>query len=142
MSQENEADNPGGELPQNGLGQSLVKWNQDLGLDLDAESFEILEGGKFSEDVENLILFLVEPVFRQGLMATKQDIYVDRGRGIIVRNIVTKEEEHVADLDGFPSLRQARQGIESRAADFFASIQIPVLDALCSHCPGSVSSKT
>ena len=127
LSQENEADNPEGELPENGLGQSLVKWNQDLGLDLDAESFEILEGGGFSEDVENLILFLVEPVFRQGLMATKQDIYVDRGRGIIVRNIVTKEEEHVADLDGFPSLRQARQGIESRAADFLRQYKYPSL---------------
>ncbi len=105
----------------------LDNWNQAFRMDLDGESFRILVRANFSEDVENLILFLIQPVLRQGVLATKEVRYADPERGILVRNIETLEEELVTDIDRFLSLREARQAIERRASDFLRQYKYPSL---------------
>jgi len=121
------AENPGGRLEEQSLNEGLAEWNKVVGMDLPMESFQVMERSRFSEDLHGLILNLLEPVFRQGIVVNKQAMYSNPDVGITVRSVRSDSEEHVTDFDRFLSVSEAREAIRARASDFMREYKYPSL---------------
>lgn len=82
-----------------------------LGVEVTNRAFKALEKAKFSMSVSRKMDQLLHTVFRNGIVGNKQLLMQQQHKGIIVRKLSSKQENHVVDLENCYSLDEAKTAL-------------------------------
>ncbi len=86
---------------------------EKLGIDLDTGVFDALVDAEFSEEISDSILTILPQIMKRGIVANKDILLRESGKGIQLRTVGTGTERTVLDLNRFRSLDQARSSVRS-----------------------------
>jgi putative nucleotidyltransferase with HDIG domain len=95
------------------LSQHEIIWQQKpafeeiLGIQVSKGAYKLLEKEVFSESISQGVGALLRTVFQRGIAGNKQLLLQEQQKGIIVRQLSTKEETRETDLKKFLSLEGA-----------------------------------
>jgi len=81
------------------------------GITEDPVLFDQLVKNNFSPQIENSVLIAVNRILKRGVVGNRTVLMTQKGKGIILRDIDTQEEQKVDDLDPFYDLEGARQHV-------------------------------
>jgi len=81
---------------------------QMLGLSVNSEAFRILMDANFDPVISSSLTEIVTELLTPGIVSNKDILLKEVGKGIVLRDVETKKETTVVDLDRFASLDQSR----------------------------------
>jgi len=81
---------------------------EGLGITVSKGAYNILENQKFSNEVENFIVRILTEILKNGVVANKEVLLKESGKGITLRNIGTGNEKIIRNLKRFYGLDQAK----------------------------------
>ena len=88
--------------------QKKPVFEEKLGISVSDGAYTLLEKEVFSKDISNLIPRIVTEILETGVVANKGLLLKEADKGIILRDIKTKEEKVVFNLKHFYDLDQAK----------------------------------
>jgi putative nucleotidyltransferase with HDIG domain len=88
--------------------------------------FEVLRSREFKQEIEDYLLELTLPIARREIVATKEQLYKERGRGIRIRDIYTRDEITAEDLSPIIDLKEAHNLMVRDAREVLANVRIDV----------------
>jgi putative nucleotidyltransferase with HDIG domain len=81
---------------------------QQVGIDIKADAFNILVKEAFSKDIVDAIKNILTVVLEKGVVSNKTMLLKDGDKGIVLKDLGTKEEQVITDLIQFYDLDQAK----------------------------------
>ncbi len=119
LSENTENSTEQGGLPASGINRKIKKipdpvWNKKkdfekkLGIEVSHGAFSILIKEKFSPKIADLICRILGKILANGVVANKEILLKEAGRGIVLRKVGTKEEKTVKNLKKFYGLDQSK----------------------------------
>ncbi|MFQ5901231.1 MAG: HD family phosphohydrolase [Thermodesulfobacteriota bacterium] len=90
-----------------------------LGFELSDKTFLTLETEGFAPSLEDAIGQILNPILKAGVVGNKEFLLTEKDKGVIVRDIQTKDERVVKVLDIFYDVEEARRVIEKKTEDLF-----------------------
>jgi hypothetical protein len=100
-----------------------------LGINLTLNEFKNLKAQNFSKEIEELLCQLLEPLYVQGIVKTK-DIFPEARYGIILTFNTTQTEEKIYNPQRFMSLKEAKQEITSKKYDIYGKTETQTIDTI------------
>ena len=91
------------------------KFYENIGVTLIDREFKILEKSEFDMSFVDNIVKWVRPFFDAGLVADKELLSLDREKGIIIRDLKTKDEKILANINTLYDLKEAKEEIDKSA---------------------------
>jgi putative nucleotidyltransferase with HDIG domain len=88
--------------------QKKSNFEEKIGIPVSDADYKILEQEAFSSDIANLISAILAEIMENGVVANKEILLKESDRGIILRDIKTKNEMLVYNLKHFYGLDQAK----------------------------------
>ncbi len=88
--------------------QKKPEFEDKLGISISDGAYKILEKEAFSKDISNLISKISTEILENGVVANKELLLKEADKGIILRDIKTKNEKVVFNLKHFYDLDQAK----------------------------------
>jgi putative nucleotidyltransferase with HDIG domain len=83
-----------------GQGEDRKKELEELlGIPLTPKEFGALADGRFDKSMEDIILGFVQPLMTKGIVADRDFLTQQKGKGIVVRNVQTQAERTRSQLD-------------------------------------------
>ena len=104
-----------GEKENNQIGMRRKEWESTLRLPLTPKEWQSLEKERFNPAVGEAALRLIAPVLKKGVVNDKDLLDPDADRGIIIRNIQTREERKSFPPFGFFDFKEAKTKVRSQA---------------------------
>lgn len=101
-----------------GVDQSSLRkkeWDASLRLPLTQREWQILEKELFNPAIGEASLKLIAPILKKGVVNDKDLLDPDAERGILIRNIQTREERKSFPPFGFFDFKEARTKVRSQA---------------------------
>jgi putative nucleotidyltransferase with HDIG domain len=83
-------------------------FEERLGIRISSGAFKVLAAENFSEDTANLINRLLQKIVSNGVVTNKEILLKEAEKGVILRNVATKKEKTVHELNHFYGLDQAK----------------------------------
>lgn len=84
------------------------EFERRLGIDISKGAYQILYRQKFSEEIGQKIITIVEKILTNGVVANKEILLVEEGKGIALRTIQSDQERTVTNLKVFYGPDQAK----------------------------------
>lgn len=91
-----------------------------LGTPIKNSTFQTLVKAKFSPTLEETTFELIEPYLKLGVVTNRSAWVNEKGKGIILRGILTKIETLAQDLDSLWDLKTARRDMRTTVEEQFA----------------------
>jgi putative nucleotidyltransferase with HDIG domain len=88
-------------------------FEEKLGIDLDRRVFDALLDAGFSEEISESITKMLPEIMGRGIVANKDILLRESGRGIQLRTVGTGIERTVLDFSRFSGLAQARSSVRT-----------------------------
>ncbi len=119
LSENTESSPAVGGLPAGEISKKIKKipdpvWNKKkafekkLGIEVSDGAFSILIKEKFSPKIADLICRILGKILTNGVVANKEILLKETGRGIVLRKVGTKDEKKVQNLKKFYGLDQSK----------------------------------
>ncbi|MFH1625210.1 MAG: HDIG domain-containing metalloprotein, partial [Pseudomonadota bacterium] len=94
-----------------------------LGIDTKDREFRVLEKYLFDTSIERYINTLIRTPLKRGIVANKELLHREGEKGIIIRNIKTKEEVAVKDVLPIWDLRDAQKAIAADSTKILGNLE-------------------
>lgn len=91
------------------------EWEATLRLPLSQKEWQILEKERFNPAIGEAALRLIAPILKKGVVNDKDLLDPEADRGIIIRNIQTREERKSFPPFGFFDFKEAKAKVRSQA---------------------------
>jgi membrane-associated HD superfamily phosphohydrolase len=91
------------------------EWDSTLRLPLTQREWQVLEKERFNPAIGEAALRLITPILKKGVGNDKDLLDPDADRGIVVRNIQTREERKSFPPFGFFDFKEAKAKVRSQA---------------------------
>ena len=101
-----------------GVDQNALRkkeWDASLRLPLNQREWQILEKEHFNPAIGEAALKLIAPILKKGVVNDKDLLDPDAEKGILIRNIQTREERKSFPPFGFFDFKEARAKVRSQA---------------------------
>jgi putative nucleotidyltransferase with HDIG domain len=95
--------------------QRKKEWNSSLRLSLTQREWQVLERERFNPAIGEAALKMLSPILKKGVANDKDLLDPDAERGIVIRNIQTREERKSFPPFGFFDFKEARAKLRSQA---------------------------
>ncbi len=83
-------------------------FQQKLGIEVSRGAYKILIEESFSPEISGLIAKILARIMENGVVANKETLLIETGKGITMRNVVTQKERFVINLKQFYGPDQAK----------------------------------
>ncbi len=110
------------------------EFTSTIGVEVSDKAYSILEKEKFSVEIENLIIHIITRILANGVVANKQILMNEVGKGVILRTIGSKEEQIVRRLKPYYDLNQAQKMVRVEGQQALNSLRRDVQDLIVSFC--------
>jgi putative nucleotidyltransferase with HDIG domain len=87
--------------------KARTMFEEQLKIQVDADDFNLLLAREFRKEIEDNLLDLVVPFTQREIVPSKAQLFKERGRGIVLRNIYTQDEIIFYDFSPFIDLKEA-----------------------------------
>ena len=84
------------------------QFTEQLGIEVSNGAFRILLEQEFSESIANLIIRILSRIMDNGVVASKTIFLREGSKGVILRDVATKDEKVTTNLKQFYGLDQAK----------------------------------
>jgi len=84
------------------------KFQKLLKIQVKDEDFNLLKKRNFKKEIEDYLLDLTLPLAQREIVVSKEQLFKERGRGIVLRDIYTEEEIIVDDFSSLVDLKEAQ----------------------------------
>ena len=91
------------------------EWDTSLNLSLTQKEWHVLEKERFKPAVGEAVLKLIAPILKKGIANDKELLDSDAEKGIVIRNIQTREERKNFPPFNFLDMKEARAKIRAQA---------------------------
>ncbi|NWF93231.1 MAG: HDIG domain-containing protein [Syntrophaceae bacterium] len=101
-----------------GIDQNAMRkkeWESSLHIPLNQREWSILLRERFNPSVAEAVLTLIAPILRKGVASDKNLLDPDSDKGLVIRNIQTREERRVLPPFTFLDLREAKNRLRAQA---------------------------
>ena len=101
-----------------GVDQNALRkkeWDSSLRLPLTQREWQILEKERFNPAIGEAALKIITPILKKGVVNDKDLLDPDADRGIVIRNIRTREERKSFPPFGFFDFKEAKAKVRSQA---------------------------
>ncbi|MGA2514935.1 MAG: HDIG domain-containing metalloprotein [Thermodesulfobacteriota bacterium] len=98
------------------------EWDASLNLPLTQKEWRALEKERFKPTVAEAVLKLIAPILKKGIVNDKELLDSDAEKGIVIRNIQTREERRNYPPFNFSDTKEARAKIRTQSTSL-----VPVL---------------
>jgi putative nucleotidyltransferase with HDIG domain len=101
-----------------GANQSALRkkeWDSSLRVPLNQREWQILEKERFNPAIGEAALKMIAPILKKGVVNDKDFLDSDAERGIVIRNILTREERKSFPPFGFFDFKEAKAKVRSQA---------------------------
>ena len=88
------------------------EFESKIGFQITSSLYSMLEKDGFSEDIPNAVILILSKVMENGVVDNKSLLINEMERGIIIRDIETKNESVSYELNSFYSLEEAKSVAE------------------------------
>jgi putative nucleotidyltransferase with HDIG domain len=88
--------------------------------------FSLLYKRKFKKEIEDYLFDLTQPFAQRELVMSREQLFKERGRGIVLRNIYTKEEITVDDFSSLIDLKEAQILLKRNARKILGNVRTDV----------------
>ncbi len=105
-----------------------------IGFDISKSVYITLEKERFSIEIENLIVQILTEILKNGVVANKQILLNEVGKGIVLRTIGTQNETIVRRLKPYYGLEQAKAMIRFEGELPLKSFNSPVQELIVTFC--------
>ena len=102
-----------------GVDQSALRkkeWDSSLRVPLNQREWQILEKERFNPAIGEAALKLIAPILKKGIVNDKELLDPDAEKGIVIRNIQTREERRTFPPFTFLDFKEARTKLRAQAA--------------------------
>ncbi len=103
-------------LLENAYLKTQKEFEQALGLTVNDEAFRILMDARFDLDISTNLTEIITKLLEPGIVSNKDILLKEVGKGIVLRDVETKEETTIVDLSRFASLDQSRSMVRQIVA--------------------------
>ena len=115
--------------------QSLIPdkrkyFEEKLGIHVNKGAFTALEKEGFSKDIEDLINQILLKILNNGVVTNKEILLKETEKGIVLRDVSTKEEQTVQQLNKFYGLDQAKTMIRIIGQPLFKDLDYGTLNLI------------
>ena len=83
-------------------------FDEKMGIDVSSGAYKILEAEHFSKDIANFIIVILNEILQNGVVANKEILLKELGKGIVLKTIGTDNELVYHNLKKFYGLEQAK----------------------------------
>ncbi|MCP4716330.1 MAG: HDIG domain-containing protein [Deltaproteobacteria bacterium] len=90
------------------------------------KDFSLLLQRSFKKEIEDFLLDLILPFSQQEIVLSKEQLFKERSRGIILRDIYTKQEIVAEDLSPLADLKEAQSLIKREARKLLKKVRTDV----------------
>jgi len=87
--------------------KARAMFQNQLQIQVEGDDFDLLLSREFRKEIEDYLLDLVVPFTQREIVPSKAQLFKERGRGIILRNIYTQDEIIFDDFSPFIDLKEA-----------------------------------
>ena len=101
-----------------GVDQNALRkkeWESSLRLPLTQREWQILEKERFNPAIGEAALKLIAPILKKGIVNDKELLDPDADKGIVIRNIQTREERRSFPPFTFLDFKEARTKLRAQA---------------------------
>lgn len=98
------------------------EFEEKIGFRVSKGAFRALEKEAFSQKIANLINKILAEILKNGVVTNKEILLKEMDKGIILRNVDTKEERGVRNLEQFYGLDQAKTRARSIGQPYLKDI--------------------
>ena len=105
-----------------------------IGLEISKSAYTTLEKEKFSSEIENLLIQVLTKILSNGVVANKQILLNEVGKGIVLRTIGTQNETIVRRLKPYYDLDQALKMVRIQGEQPLKSLNSPVRKLIVTFC--------
>ncbi len=91
------------------------EWESSLRLSLSQREWNILEKERFNPSIGEAALKLIAPILKKGIVNDKDLLDPDSDRGVVIRNIQTREERKMVPPFAFLDFKEARTKLRAQA---------------------------
>jgi putative nucleotidyltransferase with HDIG domain len=102
------------------------EFEEKIGFRVSKGAFRALEKEAFSQKIANLINKILAEILKNGVVTNKEILLKEMDKGIILRNVDTKEERGVRNLEQFYGLDQAKTRARSIGQPYLKDIDYTV----------------
>lgn len=92
--------------------QKKEEFEEKIGISISPLDFSLLEKEHFSGDIAEKIIAITSEIFQKGVVANEDLLLADLDKGIVVRNLRSKNEKIEKDLNRFYGLDQAKNMVK------------------------------
>ena len=114
--------------------QHKDEFAQIIGFKVSKSHYATLEKEKFSVEIENLIILILDKILANGVVANKQILLNEVGKGIVLRTIGTQDEKTVRRLKPYYGLEQALEMVRIESKLPLRSLHHTVRDLIVTFC--------
>lgn len=94
-----------------------------LKIDITEENVSLLQSRDFKKEIEDFLLELTLPLTRREIVLSKEQLFKERGRGIVLRDIYTREEIIIEDFSSFIDLQEAHILLKRNARIILSNVR-------------------
>ena len=101
-------------------------FEKTLGIPVSDGAYAMLVKERFAEKIEIPIVKILSGIQKSGIVANKEILLRESGKGVILRSVATKSEKVIYDLKIFYGLDQARSTVRSKAQPLLKNLDYPL----------------
>ncbi len=109
-------------------------FEKKLGIEISNDTFNILFKNRFSTDISDKIILIVDKILSNGIVANKEILLEEEGRGIALRTIESHEERTVINLRAIYSPDQAKTMVRIEGQPLLKKLNSNLSAALVDIC--------
>ena len=98
------------------------QFEETIGIRVSKGAYQALAKQEFSSDIADLIVKILNTILSTGVVTNKEILLKELDKGIILRDVATKNEKFVANLNQFYGLNQAKAMVRSISQPYLEEI--------------------
>ncbi len=102
--------------------ENQTQFEETIGIRVSKGAYQALAKQAFSSDVADLIVKILNAILSTGVVTNKEILLKELDKGIILRDVATKNEKFVANLNQFYGLNQAKAMVRSISQPYLEGI--------------------
>ncbi len=113
---------------------SKAEFESLLGIELNDNAYKILYQGKFAPDISQKIGSIIETILENGVVANKEILLKEEGKGIVLRDILSNKEKMITSLENFYDQNQARATAKTIASPVLKGADYQLASVIVDIC--------
>ncbi|MGD9057406.1 MAG: HDIG domain-containing protein, partial [Desulfobacterales bacterium] len=106
--------------------EKQAQFEETIGIRVSKGAYQALAKEAFSSDVADLIVKILNAILSTGVVTNKEILLKELDKGIILRDVATKNEKFVANLNQFYGLNQSKAMVRSISQPYLEGIDYTV----------------